>query len=126
MRLDDDSDRRRLAELFAGATCFVMPSLHEPSAQAYVEASAWGVPSIVTSEGGSPELVGDGGIIVDPLDDAGLLEAMHTLCDPATAERLGGLAQQRSALFTPRAMAGRLLRALELPSIRMEELPSFL
>jgi glycosyltransferase involved in cell wall biosynthesis len=45
LRLDDDSDRSRLADLFARATCFVMPSLHEPSAQAYVEASAWGIPA---------------------------------------------------------------------------------
>ena len=126
LRLDDDSDRGRLAQLFARATCFVMPSLHEPSAQAYVEASAWGIPSIVTSNGGSTELIRDGGIIVDPLDDDRLLEAMRALCDPATAARLGGLARQQSSLFTSRAMAGRLLRALELPSIRTEELPAFL
>jgi len=126
LRLDDDSDRRRLAELFATATCFVMPSLHEASAQAYVEASAWGIPSIVTSSGGSAELVGDGGVIVDPLDDDRLLEAMRVLSDPATAARLGGLARQRSSLYTPQAMAGRLLRALELPSIRTQELPAFL
>jgi hypothetical protein len=126
LRLDDDSDRSRLAELFAKATCFVMPSLHEASAQAYVEASAWGIPSIVTPNGGSAELVGDGGIVVDPLDDDGLLNAMRTLSDSATAARLGGLAKQRSALYTPHTMAGRLLRALELPSIRMDELPAFL
>lgn len=126
LRLDNDSDRRRLAELFAGATCFVMPSLHEPAGQAYVEASAWGIPSIVTSNGGSAELVGDGGIIVDPRDDDRLLGAMRALCDPSTAARLGGLAQQRSSLYTPLAMAGRLLRALELPSVRMGELPAFL
>lgn len=126
LRLDDESDRNRLAELFAGATCFVMPSLHEPSAHTYVEASAWAIPSIVTSNGGSAELVGDGGIVVDPLDDDGLLETMRALCDPATAARLGGLAQRRSSLFTSRAMAGRLLRALDLPSIRTKELPAFL
>ncbi len=126
LRLAEDSDRSRLADLFAGATCFVMPSLHEASAQAYVEASAWGIPSIVTPNGGSAELVGDGGIVVDPLDDDALLEAMRALCDPTTAARLGGLAQQRSLLYTPLAMAGRLLRALELPSVGMEELPAFL
>jgi Glycosyl transferases group 1 len=126
LRLDDASDRARLAELFAGATCFVMPSLHEPSALAYVEAAASGLPSIATSKGGSAELVGDGGIIVDPLDDDGLLEAMRDLCDPATAARLGGLAQRRAPLFTSRLMAGRILRALHLPSIQAEELPAFI
>jgi Glycosyl transferases group 1 len=126
LRLDDAADRRRLTELYASSTCFVMPSIHEPSAQAYVEASAWGMPSIVTSNGGSAELIGNSAIVVDPLDDDGVLEAMRALCDPATAARLGGLAQRRSSLFTTRAMAGRLLRALDLPSIRTEELPAFL
>lgn len=126
LRLDDDADRTRLAELFAGATCFVMPSLHEPSALAYVEAAAWGIPSIATSNGGSAELVGDGGIVVDPLGDDGLLGAMRDLCDPATAARLGGLAQRRASLFTSRLMAGRILRALDLPSIQAEELPAFI
>jgi glycosyltransferase involved in cell wall biosynthesis len=126
LRLDDDADRRRLADLFTKATCFVMPSLHEPSAQTYVEASAWGIPSIVTSNGGSAELVCEGGIVVDPLDDKGLLDAMRSLSDPATAARLGGFAQRRSSLFTSRAMTGRLLRALDLPSIPAKELPAFL
>jgi hypothetical protein len=125
LRLDDPADRTRLAELFAGATCFVMPSLHEPAGLAYVEASAWGIPSIATSNGGSSDLVGEGGIVVDPRDDHRLLEAMRALCDPATAARLGELAQRRSQLFTSRAMAGRLLRALDLPSIQTEELPPF-
>jgi glycosyltransferase involved in cell wall biosynthesis len=126
LRLDDESHRSELAELFAKATCFVLPSLYEPSAQAYVEASAWGIPSIVTSNGGSAELVGDGAIVVDPLDDDKLLDAMRALCDPVMAAQLGGLAQQRSSLYTTRALAGRLLRALELPSMRTAELPAFL
>jgi glycosyltransferase involved in cell wall biosynthesis len=126
LALDNDADRRRLAELYAGATCFVMPSLHEPSAQAYVEASAWGLPSIVTANGGSTELVRDGGMVVDPLDDEGLLQTMRALCDPATAARLGGLAQRRSSLFTSGALAGRLLRALDLPSIPSDALPVFI
>jgi hypothetical protein len=124
--LDNDAERRHLAKLYAGATCFVMPSLHEPSAQAYVEASAWGIPSIVTANGGSDELVRDGGLVVDPLDLDGLLQTMRTLCDPVTAARLGGLAQQRSHLFTSRALAGRLLRALDLSSISSDGLPAFL
>jgi Glycosyl transferases group 1 len=125
LRFDDDTDHHQLNELFANATCFVMPSLHEPSAQAYVEASAWGIPSIVTARGGSAELVRDGGVVVDPLDDDGLLDTMRQLCDPAMTARLGRLAQRRSKLFTSQAMVGRLLRAFDLPAIRDAELPSF-
>jgi glycosyltransferase involved in cell wall biosynthesis len=126
LRLEDDADRARLAELYARATCFVMPSIHEPAGIAYVEASAWGIPSIATASGGAGEIVGDGGIVIDPLDDDGLLGAMRTLCDPATAARLGGIAEQHSQLFSDRAMAGRLLRALDLPSMRTDELPTFI
>jgi glycosyltransferase involved in cell wall biosynthesis len=125
LALDDDAERSRLAALFASATCFVMPSLHEPSAQAYVEASAWGIPSIVTANGGSTELVRDGGLVVDPLDDEGLFQTMRALCNPAMAARLGGLARERAGLFTSRALAGRLLRALDLPVISTDALPAF-
>ena len=126
LRLTNGEDRARLSDLFANATCFVMPSLHEPAGLAYVEASAWGIASIATSQGGGAELVGDGGLVVDPRSDEELLSAMRQLCDPATAARLGRIAQQRSQLFTSRSMAGRLLRALNLPSVQTDQLPAFL
>jgi glycosyltransferase involved in cell wall biosynthesis len=126
LRLDKELDRRRLNELFASATCFVMPSLHEPAGQAYVEASAWGIPSIATSHGGSAELVRDGGMVVDPLDDNGLLETMRAMCDPVMVARLGEIAQRRSSLFTTQAMTGRLLRALDLPAAEAKGLPAFI
>lgn len=125
LRLDEVAHRTLISGLFAQATCFVMPSLHEPAGQAYVEAAAWGVPSIATANGGASELVGDGGIVVDPDDQEGLLRAMRDLCDPATAARLGGLAERRAALFTTRMLVGRLLRALSLPAIPTDELPAF-
>ena len=126
LQLTDSAHRARLASLFANATCFVMPSLHEPAGLAYVEAAAWGIPSIATSNGGGSELVGAGGIVVDPRNDDQLLAAMRELCDPTEAERLGRIAEQRSQLFTSRTMAGRLLRALDLPSVAVEQLPAFL
>jgi glycosyltransferase involved in cell wall biosynthesis len=115
LRLSDPGDRARAEELFRRATCFVMPSLHEPSALAYVEASVAGLPIVGTVEGGSELLIGDGGILVDPRDDDALLDAMRRLADPATAERAGALARERSELFTWRKVAERLLRALGAP-----------
>ncbi|MGH2865269.1 MAG: glycosyltransferase family 4 protein [Solirubrobacteraceae bacterium] len=126
LQLTDGAHRARLASLFAEATCFVMPSLHEPAGLAYVEAGAWGIPSIATCAGGAAEFVGDGGLVVDPRDEDQLLGAMRDLCDPATAERLGRIAKEHSRQFTSRTMAGRLLRALALPSVADEPLPAFL
>ena len=112
LRLDLPEQHDRLERLFAGATCFVMPSHSEASAIAYVEAAAAGLPSIGTSAGGSDYLIGDGGLIVDPGDDDALLGAMRRLAEPETAARMGAAAKRRSELFSWNAVAGRLLDAL--------------
>ncbi len=116
-----DRDRKAILDLFARATCFVMPSLVEPFGIAYVEAASAGVASIGTSVGGAPDVIGsDGGVVVDPRDEAGLLDAMLRLADPDTARRMGEAARERSELYTWGKVAERLLRALglELPDGR--------
>jgi glycosyltransferase involved in cell wall biosynthesis len=113
LRLDIAEQHERLERLYAEATCFVMPSHSEASAIAYVEAASAGLPGIGTSAGGSGYLIGDGGVIVDPGDDEGLLAAMLRLADPETAERTGAAAKERSQLFSWDAVASRLLSALE-------------
>jgi glycosyltransferase involved in cell wall biosynthesis len=126
LRLDHPSERRRLEQLFAVSTCFVLPSRYEASAIAYLEAGAAGLPCIGTSVGGSSEFIGDAGLLVDPADEAGLFAAMVDLADPATAARLGQLALRRAPLFTWRAVAERLLRAFELPSVPVTGFADFL
>jgi glycosyltransferase involved in cell wall biosynthesis len=103
---------RAVAELFAAATCFVMPSAVEPVGIAYAEAAAAGIPSIGTRVGGAPEIVGDGGRLVDPDDPCALERAMLELTDAALARRLGAVARERSRRFTWRATAQRILSAL--------------
>ncbi len=122
LRLNVPAERARAEALFGRATCFVMPSHFEASAIVYTEAAAAGLPSIGTGVGGSKELIGDGGRIVDPSDDDGLLDAMRALADPGTAARLGAIALERSRLFTWRAVSERLLRALALPGVPADEL----
>jgi glycosyltransferase involved in cell wall biosynthesis len=115
LKLDVPEDRAKLDALFEQATCFVMPSRHEPSGIVFSEANAAGIPSIGTTEGGSRELVGDAGRVVHPDDDDALAAAMLELADPGTAERLGRNAQKRSRLFTWPAVGGRVMRALQVP-----------
>jgi glycosyltransferase involved in cell wall biosynthesis len=122
-----EQDRARVRELFANSTCFVMPSAVEPFGIVHVEAASAGLPSIATSVGGAGEVLGPGGgIIVDPGDEEGLLSAMLRLADPATARRMGESAQARSALYTWRKVAERLLRALGLASADGQPLAEFL
>jgi glycosyltransferase involved in cell wall biosynthesis len=109
LRLDVEAERDRLRELFDRATCFVMPSRFEPSAIVYAEALAAGIPSLGTSVGGSADIIGDAGIVVDPADARAIREAMSRLADPTTAAELGRRARDRAPQFTWTAVAGRLL-----------------
>ena len=103
--------KERLEHLFGRATCFVMPSWMEPFGIVYVEAAAAGLPSIGTAVGGTATSIGDGGIRVDPADPAALVEAMTYLAQPDRARALGDKALSRSAHFTWRKVAERLVRA---------------
>jgi Glycosyl transferases group 1 len=112
---EDERERALVLELFARATCFVMPSLVEPFGIAYVEAASSGIASIGSSVGGPPDVIGaDGGIAVAPGDEEALIAAMLRLSDPPTAMRMGGAARARAALYTWPLVAERLLRALGL------------
>ena len=113
LSLADDDERRKLDGLFEQATCFVMPSLCEPSAISYVEAAAAGVPSIGSAVGGSGELIGDGGCVVDPLDEEALFSAMLRLSDGEVAREAGARALRRADHFTWPAVAGRILATLQ-------------
>ena len=116
-----------MLELFARATCFVMPSLIEPFGIAYVEAASAGVSSIGSSVGGPRDVIGaDGGIVVEPGDEAGLL---RRCCDSPIRIRPGAWARPRASargLYTWRKVAERLLRALGLQAPGGQPLAEFL
>lgn len=114
LRQDVPEERARLRALYDSATCFVMPSLFEPSAIVYTEAAAAGIPSVGTLVGGSADLIGNGGIAVDPHSEQQILEAMQRFADPTAARECGARARARSELFVWRKVAERLLRALAL------------
>lgn len=108
-------NRELIPDLFARASCFVMPSSIEPFGIVHIEAASAGIPSIASSVGGPRDVLGaDGGLLVDPGDEDGLLHAMCRMADPATARRMGQAAQERSHLYTWTKVSERLLRALGL------------
>lgn len=108
-------DRDRLEQLFARATCMVMPSQVEPFGIVHIEAAEAGLASICTSVGGPRDLIGDdGGILVEPGAEDALLAAMIALSDPDAARRMGLAARERARLYTWRKVAERLTRALGL------------
>ena len=124
--LGSEDGQRRYAELLRRATCFLMPSTHEPFGIAYLDAGACGVPSIGTTVGGAPEAIGAGGLAVNPADPGALERAMLQMADGAVAERLGGRAREHATALTWRATAERLLRALRPRGVELDRLPPFL
>ncbi len=64
--------------LLAACDVYCQPSLVEPFGQAVLEALACGRPVVATRIGGPPELVPPGaGVLVDPLDEDGLVVALR-------------------------------------------------
>lgn len=112
LALHDPAAQQRLDRLFATSTYFVLPSRFDPSPIAYLEAASAGLGVIATTEGGAGELLGDAAISVHPDDEAGLLDAMRAMANPATARLMGDLASSRAGLMTWSGVAGRILGGL--------------
>lgn len=109
---EDPAAQAVLDELYAKATCFVLPSRFDPSAIAYLEASSAGLPVIATKAGGSGELLGEAAVIVNPDDAAAITRAMLQLGDPQTAREAGALAAARAPQYSWQRIGQRLLDAV--------------
>ncbi|MEU8590866.1 glycosyltransferase [Streptomyces sp. NPDC048664] len=82
--------RTDVSGYLARADAVVLPSLSEGSSNAVAEAMAAGRPVVATAVGGTPELLGDRGVLVPPADPAALAEALgRVLGDPDAAAALG-------------------------------------
>lgn len=80
------------AAQFLEADIFCLPSYHEPSAVALVEAQLYGLPVVATNVGGSPDRLVDGetGWLVAAGDIAGLAAALdQLLADPPRCRTMG-------------------------------------
>lgn len=130
-----ENDIRRLAQSFglngsvvfagyredaprvAGAfDVFVLSSLQEGLSIATVEAMAQGVPAVVTSVGGLPEVVEHGynGLVVPPRDPAALAKSiLHMLEDDPDRRRMGENARRRSVRFDIRDAVKRMEEVYE-------------
>lgn len=86
-----------------------MPSFHEGLSNACLEASAAGLPLVVSAVGGLPEIVQDGvtGAVVPPGDPDALSVALERFAVDAEARARAGAAgaERTAALFTAERMA---------------------
>ena len=103
--------RDDIAELAATADVYVLTSVWEARALVLQEALISGKAIVATATGGSPELVGDAGLLVADDDDRALAEAVAELAsDPARRAELGARARARAAqLPDEREVADKLV-----------------
>ncbi len=86
--------------LYSGAVAFVFPSLYEGFGLPPLEAMACGAPVIASDRASLPEVVGQGGLLVDPTDVDGLAAAMERLLtDEGLRAELGERALVQAAKF---------------------------
>jgi glycosyltransferase involved in cell wall biosynthesis len=86
---------------YNAAEIFIYPSLYEGFGLPLMEAMACGVP-VITSRGSSlDEVAGDAALLVDPLSELSIAEALKKILnDPELRKRLGQAGLRRSRLFS--------------------------
>jgi glycosyltransferase involved in cell wall biosynthesis len=88
--------QQRIADIFASASLYVMPSRFEPFGVAFIEAMAAGLPCIGADVCAMPEIIGDSGAIVPLRDATALARAIvRFLSDEETCRRHGHAARER-------------------------------
>jgi glycosyltransferase involved in cell wall biosynthesis len=102
-----DSD---LPALYSGAACAAIVSLYEGFGMPSLEALACGAPLLASNRGSLPEIVGDAGLIVDPLDVGSIAAGLETLLQTASLrDELRDVGPRRAGWFDW-AVAARVTR----------------
>jgi alpha-1,3-rhamnosyl/mannosyltransferase len=95
-----------LPALYSGSRLFVYPSLYEGFGLPPLEAMACGVPVIASCRASLPEVVGNAGLLVEPLDDGAITQHMRSLIeDDALYSALRAAGPQQAKAFTWRRFA---------------------
>jgi glycosyltransferase involved in cell wall biosynthesis len=102
-----------LPPIYAGAELLAYPSQYEGFGLPPLEAMACGTPVIAANTTSVPEVVGAGGILIDPLDADALSSAMaRVLSEMPLRDELRERGMRRAADFSWDRSAARLLESL--------------
>ena len=103
-------DDNTLQWLYQNCFAFVFPSLFEGFGLPVLEAMSLGAPVIASGITSIPEIVGDAGILVEPLKGEEIYRAMLLLSeDPSLRARLGEKALKQASKFNWKAAARAVL-----------------
>jgi glycosyltransferase involved in cell wall biosynthesis len=113
------ADNEELARLYRGALGFIFPSLYEGFGLPPLEAMACGTPVLTSNVCSLPEVVGNAGVLVDPLNVEAIADGIRCLVEDADMRanlRRSGLqrAQEFSWDLSARKTDDVLRRALAL------------
>jgi glycosyltransferase involved in cell wall biosynthesis len=72
-------DKETLVQLYNAADVLVAPSLHEGFGLTLLEAMACGTPVVTSNTSAMPEVVGDAGVLVDPMKTHDIVDAIVRL-----------------------------------------------
>jgi glycosyltransferase involved in cell wall biosynthesis len=104
-----------LPALYSGARCFVYPSFFEGFGLPPLEAMKCGVPVIAGNRTSLVEVVGDAGILVDPLEPGAIASSLYeVLSNEYLREKLSVKGLQRSRMFNWKETAKRTLEVYKL------------
>ncbi len=105
---DDD-----LPALLSGSLGLAFPSLYEGFGLPALEAMACGAPVLTSSTSSMPEVVGEAGLLVDPLDTDAIADGLRRLADDSELRsELGRRGMARAADFTWERSARETLAVL--------------
>jgi len=100
-----------MRQVYARTQALLGPSISpEPFGRVFVEAASAGVPSITSNQGGIPEAVGSGGILIDNIYDLDAwVNALRSLDDPEVSGAFANRARAHACQFDSKTI-GRALR----------------
>lgn len=103
-----------LSRLYRGATLLILPSLLEGFGLPALEAMACGTPVIASRTTALPEVVGDTGVLIDPLDIEDMRRAIERVIEDADLRRRMGIAGLlRARQFSWDSVAEKVQRAID-------------
>jgi glycosyltransferase involved in cell wall biosynthesis len=107
-------DQSKLMQLYNAADLLLAPSTHEGFGMTLLEAMACGVPVITSNTSAMPEVVGDAGVLVDPLNAEAIAAAiLHLRRDSPYRQLLIQRGLDRVKTFTWAAVAEQIAQVYE-------------
>jgi glycosyltransferase involved in cell wall biosynthesis len=107
-------DEATLSTLYAHALFFAMPSLYEGFGLPLLEAMSFGTPVLTSACSSLPEVAGDAGMLVDPLDVQSIAKGLSALVlDDALRDGLAAHSKSNAAQFSWAKTAQQTLQVFE-------------